>query len=462
MPDPNQSISRDAISRRTVLRGLGAALALPFLESLRPAAALAAEAGSVSAPPLRLAFLFTPNGVHVPDWTPKTFGANYELPWILEPLRNVKDDLTILTGLCHDKGRANGDGPGDHARSASVFLTGAQPYKTPGATIRSGISADQIAAQAIGSRTRFASLELGCDRGSNKGDCDSGYSCAYSNNISWAGASTPLSPEADPRGVFNRLFAGENEGESRENLARRRRQKKSILDFVLEDARSLKGRLGGSDERKIDEYFTSIREVERRIERLGSGASISEIAEPDQLPSEGRGARLGFDEHIRLMNDLLVLAFQGDATRIATFMYAREGSNRNYRLIGVPEGHHDLSHHQGNPEKYNKIRQIDRFHVTQFARFLEKLKSIPEGDGTLLDHCMIVYGSGLSDGNRHNHDNLPVILAGKGGGTIDSGRHVRFPDETPLCNLWLSLLDRMGVHAEALGDSTGRADDLVL
>ena len=454
---------RRQISRRTILKGFGTAMALPFLEATAPARAVAAglARGTAGAPPVRMAFIFVPNGVHIPDWTPKTEGGSFELPFILDPLKNVRDELTVLTGLTHDKGRANGDGAGDHARSASVFLTGAQPRKTPGANIRSGVSADQVAAQLIGDRTRFPSLELAVDRGRNIGNCDSGYSCAYSNNISWAGPATPMAKENDPRRVFDRLFAAEGP-QVAESQARRSRHKKSILDFVLEDSRRLARRLGGADRRKLDEYFNSVREIEGRVEAAGQPEDLERVEAPRALPGAA-GKSLAFEDHVRLMSDMMVLAFQGDVTRISTFMFARAGSNNSYREpISVSEGHHSLSHHQGNPVKHAQIRKINRYHVSLLAYLLERLKSIPEGDGTLLDNCMIVYGSGLSDGNRHNNENLPILLAGRGGGTIDSGRHVRYSYETPVCNLFLSMLDRMDAPADSIGDSTDRLRGLVL
>jgi hypothetical protein len=446
-------MSHTSVSRRTALKGLGVSLALPWLESARTAAAAIAEAGGAAAlPPVRMAFLFVPNGAHMQDWTPTSVGYDYQLPYILEPLTKVKNDLLVLTGLTHDKGRGNDDGAGDHARSASSFLTGAQPRKTDGENIRSGISVDQVAAQQIGSATRFPSLEIGCEEGRTAGNCDSGYSCAYSSNISWAGDASPMGKETNPRLVFERLFASEKRSDADEGRARRELLRKSILDFVASDAKSLQRRLGGSDQRKLDEYLTGVREIERRIE----------LAEKESAPDVGHGfARPGgvpeeYAEHIRLLADMLVLAFQTDSTRVATFMLANEGSNRNYRHIGVPDGHHDLSHHQGDPKKHAKIRDINRFHVTQAAYFLERLKAIPEGDGTLLDNCMIVYGAGISDGNRHNHEDLPVFLAGRGGGQIDPGRHVKYEYETPMTNLFLSMLDRIGAPVDFLGDSTGR------
>ncbi|MCO6457794.1 MAG: DUF1552 domain-containing protein [Pirellulaceae bacterium] len=443
-------------NRRTVLRGLGISLALPWMPSLAvKALAASGSAGQSAAPPRRMAFMFVPNGVHLPDWTPAEEGYGYQLPYILEPLAAVQEDVTVLSGLTHDKGRANGDGPGDHARSASVFLTGAQPRKTSGANIRSGVSVDQLAAQRIGSATRFASLELGCEAGRSAGNCDSGYSCAYSSNISWSSETTPVGKETNPRLVFERLFS-ERRSQIDENLARRMAQQKSILDYISDDARRLQNQLSGSDNRKLDEYLTGVREIERRLElaeRESAGSSRVAHQPPASTPSD-------YTEHLRLMCDMLVLAFQTDSTRIATFMLANAGSNRSYRQIGVSDGHHDLSHHGGDRAKHEKIRRINRYHVSQLAYLLERLKSIPEGEGTLLDNCMICYGSAISDGNRHNNENLPILLAGRGGGSIDPGRHVRYREETPLCNLFMSMLDRIGAPAEFIGDSTGRLDRL--
>jgi hypothetical protein len=404
-----------------------------------------------------MAFIFVPNGVHGPDWTPATEGYGFELPYILSPLAPVQDNVLVLTGLTHDKGRANGDGPGDHARSASVFLTGAQPRKTDGESIRSGISVDQVAAKRAGHLTRFASLELGCEPGRSAGNCDSGYSCAYSSNVSWSGEATPLAKETNPRFVFERLFS--ESGAARDKDARRREAlRKSVLDYVAEDAKKLHSSLATADRLKLDQYLTGVREVEQRIERNNEGPKPS-IDVDYRIP---KGIPEDYAEHLRLMCDILVLAFQTDSTRIATVMFADAGSNRSYRHIGIPEGHHDLSHHGGEAAKHAKIRQINRFHVAQFSYLLQRLHATPEGEGSLLDHSMICYGSGLGDGDRHNHDNLPMLLAGGGGGTIDSGRHVQVAAETPMCNLFLSLLDRFGTPVDFHGDSTGRLPNLIV
>jgi hypothetical protein len=439
---------RTPLSRRTVLRSLGATVALPWLEAMAP---LSAFAAAPSKSPLRMAFLYVPNGKHMADWTPKAEGRDFELPYTLEPLRPVKDDLLVLTHLTADKARPNGDGPGDHARALAAFLTGCQPRKTDGADIRAGISVDQVAAARIGGQTRLPSLEIGGERGAMAGNCDSGYSCVYSSTMSWRSATNPLPKEVDPKAIFDRLFSS---GPDSERL-RRDRNRRSILDFVREDADSLRRDLGANDRRKLDEYFSAVRDLELRIER-------AEKLPPVKAPDVARpaGVPASFPEHLRLLCDLVVLAFQTDTTRICTFVLTNEGSNRPYPFIQVSEGHHDLSHHGNNKAKQMKIREINKFHVSQLAYMLTRLKGIKEGDGTLLDHCMIAYGSANSDGNAHNHDDLPILLAGKASGTIQTGRHIRFPRETPLNNLWLSLLDRVGVSLPVLGDSTGRLTGL--
>lgn len=444
------------LPRRTFLRGLGTAMALPVLDAMVPAMAAAATAsGRKVKPPVRMAFLYTPNGKHMEDWTPKAEGTGYELPYILEPLKNVKSDFNVLTNLMQNNAFALGDGGGDHARAVSTFLTGVHPKKTAGADIQVGISVDQLAAQRVGQNTRFPSLEIGCERGAQAGNCDSGYSCAYSSNLSWRSESTPMAKEVDPRLVFERLFGNGNREETDESRARRERYKKSILDFVLEDANSLKAQLGVRDQQKLDEYFTGVREIEKRLELASRVINAPDgTVRPAGIPQD-------YSEHIKLMCDMLVLAFQADLTRISTFMLANDGSNRPYRMIDIPEGHHDLSHHGGDAAKHAKIRQINRFHVTHLAYLLEKLKGIQEPNGTLLDNCMIVYGCCISDGNRHNHDELPIILAGRGGGTIQTGRHVKYGPKTPMTNLFLCMLDRMGCPAEKFGDSTGKLDQLI-
>jgi len=440
------------IPRRTFLKGLGTAMALPVLEAMAPGASLAGTVAAPSGLPRRVGFIFVPNGVDMANWTPKGVGSDFELPASLEPLASVKEDLLVLSGLAHDKARPNGDGAGDHARGSATFLTGCQARKTHGADIRVGISVDQAAAAVIGKGTRLPSIELGCDRGQQAGNCDSGYSCAYSFNISWKTESTPMPAEVNPRLAFDRLFSGGKKGEINENRIRRERYQRSILDFVLEDANRLKTNLGATDRRKLDEYLTAVRELEVRIEQSEKFAATL----PDYAIKPKTGVPKDYQQHVRLMFDLLALAFQTDTTRVSSFILAHDGSNRPYPFIQVSEGHHDLSHHGNNPAKKEKIAKINRFHITQFAYFLEKLKSIKEGDGTLLDNCMIVYGSGIGDGNAHNHDNLPILLAGRGAGTVTPGRHVKYENGTPLNNLFLSMLERVGVKRDILGDSTGR------
>jgi hypothetical protein len=449
-----ESMSNPPISRRTFLRGVGTAMALPLLEGMIPTSALAQ---AVKAKPTRMAFIFVPNGVHMPAWTPAAEGAEFTLPSILEPLKNVKDSLTILTGLTQNNASALGDGGGDHARSSAAWLTGCHPRKTDGADIKNGISIDQLVAQHVGKYTKFPSLEIGCDGSGMAGNCDSGYSCAYSSNIAWAGEATPIAKEIDPRQVFERLFGNGDPSEGVESRKRRERYQQSILDFVASDAQKLKTRLGVRDQHKLDEYFDGVREIERRLtfaEKSNVEAKLAATDRPTGVPAD-------MGEHIRLLGDMMVLAFQADLTRVCTFMLANDGSNRSYQSIGVPEGHHDMSHHGGDPVKQDKVRQINRFHMTQIAYVLEKMQAIKEPDGTMLDNSMVIYGAGISDGNRHNHDDLPILMAGKGGGRIKTGRHVVYKDGTPMTNLFLCMADRMGVTTDHIGDSTGRLAQLI-
>ncbi|HEX3150590.1 MAG TPA: DUF1552 domain-containing protein [Gemmataceae bacterium] len=434
------------IDRRTILKGLSATLALPWLEAMGPVTAWAAPAAGSKPAPNRMAILYVPNGKNMADWTPAAEGALGELPAILKPLDGMKDHFSILTGLTADKARDHGDGGGDHARALAAFLTGCQPRKTDGVDIRAGVSVDQVAASRIGDQTRLPSLEIGCEAGSMAGNCDSGYSCVYSSTMSWRSATQPLPKEVNPKLVFERLFGSGGDTER----AKRDAARKSVLDFVRDDTADLKGKLGATDQRKLDEYFSSVRDIEQRIAKAEKLPPVKtpEYKVPATVPAV-------YEEHLHLMADLMVLAFQADVTRVATFVLANEGSNKPYPFAGVPEGHHDLSHHGNDAKKKAKIRDINTFHVKQLAYLLTKLKSIQEGDGTLLDHCMVAYGSGNSDGNAHNHDNLPILLAGRGCGTIKQGRHIKYAKETPLNNLWLAMLDRMDVKMAGLGDSTG-------
>jgi hypothetical protein len=439
------------LNRRFALRGLGAAIGLPVLEAMLPRSSDAAESGRS---PTRLAFIYMPCGAVMEDWTPAKTGTDFEISRTLQPLAPHRDRLLVLSGLAHDKAEANGDGAGDHARDSAAFLTASQPRKTAGADLKAGISVDQVAAEQIGQATRFPSLELGTEAGRQAGNCDSGYSCAYSSNIAWKSENQPLAKEISPRAVFDRLFgSGADDAKA---AASRAFYRQSILDFVAADADRLRTKLGQTDRRKLDEYFTAVREVEQRVE---SAAADAKRRLPD-YPAPAPGVPRDYAEHVRLMYDLLALAFQTDSTRIATFMLGNSGSNRTYREIGVKGGHHEISHHRGDDEKIAWLQKIDLYMVEQFAYFLAKLKSTPEGDGTLLDHSLLVYGAAISDANRHQHNDLPVLLAGGGNGTLQPGRHVRYKEDTPMANLFLSLLDRVGVQPERFGDSTGRLGDL--
>jgi hypothetical protein len=458
------------LSRRTLLRGAGVALALPLLEAMVPLNALALSGpkgvAARAAAPTRLAFLFVPNGMNMADWTPAATGplGQVQLPYILEPLAALKDKLLVVSGLAQRNAFALGDGGGDHARSAAAWLTGTHPVKTSGANIKAGISADQVAAQFIGKSTRFPSLELGVDRGGLAGDCDSGYSCAYSNSISWRSPSTPVAKEVDPRLVFDRLFGIEEGSDIGESAKLRQVYKQSILDYVMDDAKTLSRGLGQQDKHKLDEYLTGVREIERRLQ-LAQKQNADGATDPNADPAEAGLARptampADYSDHVRLMGDMMVMAFQADLTRVSTFMFANEGSNRSYRQINIAEGHHELSHHGRAPEKIEKIRQINRFHVEQLAYILQKMDSIKEGNGTLLDHTMVIYGGGICDGDRHNHDDLPILVAGSGGGTIKTGRHVAYEKNTPMTNLFVSAFDRLGIPVEQIGDSTGKLAQL--
>lgn len=438
------------IDRRTVLKGFGATLALPFLESMMPQGVLAASAPKT---PIRTAFIFVPNGINMDHWVP----VGNDLPYTLQPLQSLKNKFNIMSGLAQRNAFALGDGPGDHARSAAAWLTGCHPRKTSGANIKAGVSFDQVLAKEFSNLTRFSSLELGCERGGLAGDCDSGYSCAYSNSVSWRTDSTPVAKEVDPRLVFDRLFASDNQNESEIAKAQRMAENKSLLDFIMEDAKALNKKLGHTDRMKLDEYMTGVREIERRLlflEKQTKDFSSSSLANIQGIPSD-------YQEHIRIMGDLMVLAFQTDTTRVSTFMFANEGSNRAYKMIGVSDGHHEMSHHQRTPEKLEALKKINNFHVTQLAYILNKMDSIKEGDKTLLDNSMVVYGAGICDGDRHNHDDLPVLLAGLGGGKIKSGQHLKFNSNTPMTNLFLSMADKMNIPVENIGDSTGKLIQLI-
>ncbi|EMI45199.1 DUF1552 domain-containing protein [Rhodopirellula sp. SWK7] len=444
------------LSRRTVLRGLGTSVALPMLDAMHPTRLLAASHRETSSP-IRMGFFYVPNGMHMPDWTPKEDGTSYAMTETLARIADHRNDINVLSGLTLDGARAHGDGGGDHARSVAAFLTGAHPRKTNGADIQNGVSVDQATAMQVGDTTRFSSLELGLETSSQAGNCDSGYSCAYASNMSWRGSTNPMAKEHDPRAVFDRLFGGQTEKEIRRARSEREKHRKSILDFVEADAKRLHAHLPIVDRRKLDEYLYSVRDIEKRIagaEKLGmTEEGVPDFPRPLGVPRE-------LSKHSELMMDMIALAYQTDSTRILSFMFTNAGSNRSYKEIEVNDGHHELSHHGKSADKQRGIAKINRFHLDRFEYLLRKLKQIPEGEGTLLDHCMIVYGSGISDGDRHNHDDLPILLAGGGGGRIRSGRHIRYKNGTPLCNLYLWMMQQMGASADQFGDSTAPLDRL--
>ena len=442
------------LERRTFLKGVGATLALPILDAMTPAA-VAAKAVATQAPK-RMVFVYLPNGVIMEKWTPEGDAGALTLSPTMQPLANVRDDINVLSGLAQVNGRALGDGGGDHARAAASFLTGVHPYKTAGADIRSAVSVDQVASQFKGDNTRISSLELTLEPGRLAGNCDTGYSCAYSNSISWRTENTPNPPEHNPRQVFERLFGGFDSNASPEEREKQRKYRRSVLDVVAGDTKKLMKKLGKSDQQKLDEYLYALRKLEQRVETSEELEDLSSFG--FETPDEKRPTDFG--EYAKLMYDLQVLALSTDQTRIITFMVGAEGSNRRYKELGVEGGHHGISHHLNDEKKVSDLTNINHYHIEHFAYFLEQLKAVEEQDGTLLDNSMVLCGSGLSDGNRHAHHDLPLILAGKGGGTIKTGRHLQYAQETPMNNLFLSMLDRMDVHTESLGDSTGRLEHL--
>jgi hypothetical protein len=433
------------INRRSALRALGVSLALPSLQLMTPTS-LRASNDLVS--PVRLAWVFFPNGTNAERWFPKGKGTEWEFSPSLAPLAENRLDLNVLKGLAQVNAQSLGDGPGDHARSAAAFLTGAHPYKTEGSKIKAGRSVDQIAADVYGRSTRLPSLELGTEQGRDAGSCDSGYACAYSNNISWRSESLPTAKEVDPQKAFQRLFGG---GVGETNDQRTQRVQKSILDFVSDQRIHLESISGSEDRRKLDEYFASIREIEQRIARFSNPVKLPDgIVEPKSKPENAT-------EHIRLMYDLMVLAFETDTTRLASFMLANEGSNRTFPMIEIKDGHHSLSHHENKMESIEKIAKIDTYYSEQFSYFLNKLKSTKDASGnSLLDNSLVVYGGCISDGNRHDHHNLPLILAGKGGRNLPTGRLLEFPEYTPMNNLFSTMLEHVGMENIVFGDGTGK------
>ena len=442
-------ITRKALARRTFLRGIGATLALPLLDSMIPALTAAPQA------PVRLGFVFHPVGMILNQWMPATEGAGFEMMPTMKALEPFRDQLTVFTGLAQVQGRALGDGAGDHAREGATWLTGVHPKKTEGVGIRAGISADQMAAREFSKDTQLASLEMGLESPSLAGGCDSGYSCAYTNTVSWRGPTTPLPVEVNPRAVFERLFG---DGESTDPAARLAalKEQRSVLDYVSGSIDRLETELGKSDRQKLTEYLEAIRDIERRIqkaEQQSATMKIPAMERPGQIPEQ-------FEDHAKLMMDLQVIAYQTDMTRVITFMLGRAGSNRPYRNLGISDGHHSITHHQNDPVKIAKVQKIDAYLVQTFAYFLEKMKDTPDGDGNLLDHSLILYGSGLGDANMHTHHELPTAVVGGGGGTMKGGRHLNYPKDTPLNNLLVSLLHKGGVRTEGFGDATGELEHL--
>ena len=437
-------VTRKRLPRRTFLRGLGTTLALPVLDAMIPALSSAGTAA-----PTRLAFVYHPVGMIMNRWTPATTGENFAVTPTMKALEPFRENLTILSGLAQVQGRALGDGPGDHAREGATWLTGVHPRRSE-TNLGCGISADQIAANELGQKTQLASLEIALETPGLAGACDQNYSCAYTNTVSWKTPTTPLPMEPNPRAIFERLFG---EGESSDPAGRRAalNKQRSILDYVAGSIDRLQTDLGTRDRRKLSEYLEAIRDIERRIqkaEQQSAELKLPEMARPSGAPDN-------FEEHCRLMVDLQAVAYQTDMTRVITFMLGRAGSNRPYRSIGISDGHHSLTHHMGDPEKIEKVAQIDAYLVKTFSYYLEKMSATPDGDGSLLDHMMICYGSSLGDANIHTHHDLPIaLIAGKS--LFKGNRHIAYSSETPLNNLFLNMFDKAGVPCTSFGDSTGR------
>jgi len=444
-------LTKKSIARRSFLRGLGVTAALPLLDAMIPAMATSAELVATK-PAVRLGFVYVPNGIInlKGEWIPATTGANFQFASTMKALEPYRDQVLVLSGLMQNGGRALGDGAGDHARAGATWLTGVHPKKTEGADIHAGISADQIAAREFGQKTQIASMELGLEAAGLAGGCDSGYSCAYTNTVSWRSPTTPNPVETNPRAVFERMFG---DGQSNDPAARLARMKEdsSILDFMMEDVSRMKAGLGSRDKNKLAEYLDGIRDIERRIqlaEAQNANFKMPLMEKPVGIPDD-------FDVHARLMIDLQVLAFQADLTRVGTFMIAREGSNRPYRQIGVPDGHHSVTHHQLDPEKIEKTIKINEYHVKTFAYYVDKMKNTQDGDGSLLDHSLLLYGSSINDGNRHTHDDLPLVMVGSANGQVKGGRHIAYKEETPMNNVLMTVLQKGGVQTEKFGDATG-------
>jgi hypothetical protein len=443
-------IKKMALPRRTFLRGMGVTIALPLLDAMVPA--LSAIGKTAASPVRRLGFIYTPNGATMSAWTPRGEGpALDELSPTLTPLAPFRDQLIVPTGLSQKMAESMGDGNGEHSRGQTVWLSGVHPKRTEGADVQAGTTIDQLAAQSIGADTRLMSIEMATEQNYLVGNCDNGYSCVYWNTIAWRTPTMPLPMEVNPRIVFERMFG---DGGTPEQRLGQVREDRSILDSVKESIASLQKRLGTSDRAKVGEYLDAMREIERRIQVAEKQSGESVVA----LPDRPIGIPESFDEHAKLMFDLAVLAFQADVSRVFTFLLGREQTNRPYPFIGVPEAHHAISHHQNDPVKLAKGARINTYHIELLARFAGKLRSIQDGDGTLLDHSIILQGGGLSNSDQHSHIDLPLVLVGGGAGRLRGARHLRFPKDTPMNNLLVSLLDKVGVPIEKFGDNTGRIE----
>ena len=440
-------VTRKALSRRTVLRGIGVAVSLPLLDSMIPAMKSAVK------PTRRLGVIYHPNGVIYDKWLPTGSGAQYELSPTLAGLQRFKDKLIVITGLYSDQAEALGDGGGDHSRASGTYLTGVHVRKSD-SVVKAGISMDQIAAQAFEKETQISSLQLTLDDNSLMGSCDTGYSCAYSSTLSWLTPTMPLMSENNPRVVFERLF-GSSDSTDRGVREARLQQDRSVLDSVMDRVKQLQRKLGPADNRKVDDYLASLRNVERRIQKAQeqSTKAMPDVSRPSGIPDS-------FEDHVGLLYDLQLLAYQSDLTRVITFMYGREQTGRSYPQIGIREPHHPLTHHQNDPVKMDKCAAIQRYHLKLFGDYLDKLQKTPDGDGSLLDNMILLYGGGISNSDRHTHGPLPTLLVGGGGGTLKGGRHIVYPEHTPLTNLQLTLLGKLGVPTERLGDSSGEFKDL--
>lgn len=442
-------ITKKHIARRTFLRGAGVTLALPLLDSMIPAQTPLAK--TAAKPQLRMGLCFMPHGAVISNWTPIGDGEGFNISRTLTPLAPYQDKLVVISNLAHKNAApaGPGDNGGDHTRSPAVFLNGVHPKRTDGADIQAGVTIDQIAAQKIGQETRLPSLELAIEDYSGLvGSCDVGFSCAYMNTISWRTPTTPMPMEINPRVVFDRLFG---DGATAEERLERIEQERSILDAVSGQVNRLQGKLGATDRNRVTEYLDTVREIERRIilsEKESSLSGINVPATPSGIPDD-------HETHTKLMFDLMAIAFQADITRISTFMMAREVSYRTFPMLGITEAFHPASHHQNNTARLENLTKIQTYHVGLFAYMINKLQSIKDGDGTLLDHTLMLYGSGMSNSNVHNHSPLPILLAGGAAGTLKGNRHLKYPDETPMANLLLSILHKAGVEQQSIGDSTG-------